>query len=63
MGAFVKAAVSMQVPGDDAATVAVEEIFLEGEGAVVLHHAAGSDQASDLLESSGVWKIQLPEFD
>jgi hypothetical protein len=46
-------------PGRQAVlSVAVEEVFLEGENATVLHHEAGSDQASELLETSGIWKVQ-----
>ena len=40
-----------------AADMAVEEVFLEGDNAVVIHHSAGSDQATRLLEDSGIHKL------
>lgn len=54
-------------PGDDAeattgqGAVAVEEVFLEGESVVVLHHRAGSDHASRLLEDSGIHELLIRE--
>jgi hypothetical protein len=42
-------------------SMAVEEIFLEGENATVLHHEPGSAHASELLETSGIWRIQLAD--
>jgi hypothetical protein len=43
--------------------MAVEEIFLEGENATILHHEPGSDHASQLLETSGIWRIQDADDD
>jgi hypothetical protein len=54
-------------PGDEAESasgpeqVAVEEIFLEGENAAVLFHRAGSDQASRLLEDSGIHELLISQ--
>jgi hypothetical protein len=47
---------SRRLPADAGSHVSflasVEEIFLEGDSAVVLHHEAGSARAIDLLESA-----------
>jgi hypothetical protein len=45
--------------GSNAAlSLAVEEIFLEGENATVLRHEPGSDHAKELISTSGIWRIQ-----